>query len=156
MFILDRECFVRALHTSASHSFARVFGGVFEHFRDVLDPANPASGFDLLFHLVSRVAQGDIPTYVARMLGTSQLLALQKPLGGVRPLAVGEGFYRLVSRAICLHIREDLSSHFQWQFGFAFRGGCEVSNLGVRPLLESSPSWGVLQVDEKNAFNTIH
>ena len=41
-------------------------------------------------------------------------------------------------------------------FGFAFRGGCEVANLGVRLLLESSPSWGVIQVDVKNAFNTIH
>ena len=60
MFILDRECFVRALHTSASHSSAGVFGGVFEHFRDVLDPADPASGFDLLFHLASRVAKGEI------------------------------------------------------------------------------------------------
>ena len=89
-----------------------VFGGVFEHYRDILDPADPASGFDLLFHLASRVAQGGIPASVARMLGTSQLVALQKLLGGGRPLAVGEGFYRLVSQAICLQIREDLSSHF--------------------------------------------
>ena len=90
------------------------FGGVFEHFRDVPDPVDPASGFDLLFHLASRVAQGDIPSSVARMLGTSRLVALQKPLGGVRPLAVGEAFYRLVSRAISMQIREDLRSHFQW------------------------------------------
>ena len=97
MFILDRECFVRALRTTASHSSASVFGGVFEHYRDVLDPADPASGFDLLFHLASRVAQGGILTSLARMLGTSRLVALQKLLGGVRPLAVGEGFYRLAS-----------------------------------------------------------
>ena len=155
-FVLDRDCFVRAVRASPSHSSAGVFGGVFEHYRDVLDPADPASGFDLFFHLASRVALGDIPASVARMLGTSRLVALQKPSGGVRPLAVGEGFYRLVSRAICLQIREDLSSHFQWQFGFAFRGGCEVANLGVRLLLESSPTWGVIQVDVKNAFNTIH
>ena len=42
------------------------------------------------------------------------------------------------------------------QFGFAFRGGCEVANLGVRLLLESSPTWGVIEVDVKNAFNTIY
>ena len=154
--VLDRECFVRALRTSPSHSSAGVYGGVFEHYRDVLDPADPASGFDLFFHLASRVARGDIPHSVAQMLGTSRLVALQKPSGGVRPLAIGEGFYRLVSRAICLQIREVLSSHFQWQFGFAFRGGCEVANLGVQLLLESMPSWGVIQVDVKNAFNTIH
>ena len=89
------------------------------------------------------------------MLGTSRLVALQKPTGGVRPLAIREAFYWLVSRAICLQIRETLSSYFQWQFGFAFRGECEVANLGVRLLLESTPSGGVIQVDVKNAFNTI-
>ena len=87
---------------------------MFEHYRDVLDPADPANGFDLLFHLASRVAQGGIPPSLAHMLGTSRLVALQKPLGGVRPLAIGEGFYRLVSRAISLQIRENLSSHFEW------------------------------------------
>ena len=155
-FVLDRECFVRSLRTSPSHSSAGVFGAVFEHYRDVLDPADPASGFDLLFRVASCVARGDIPAHVARMLGTSRLVALQKPLGGVRPLAIGEGFYRLVSRAICLQIRGALSSHFQWQFGFAFPGGCEVANLGVRLLLESTPTLGVIQVDVMNAFNTIN
>ena len=61
-----------------------------------------------------------------------------------------------MSRAICLQIREALNSNFQWQFGFAFRGGLDVANVGVRLLLESTPSWGVIQVDVKNAFNTIH
>ena len=50
----------------------------------------------------------------------------------------------------------DLSSRFEWQFGFAFRGGCEVANLGVRLLQESTPSWEVIQVNVKIAFNTIH
>ena len=48
-FVLDRDCFVRALHTSPSHSSAGIFGGVFEHYWDVLDPVDLASGFDMLF-----------------------------------------------------------------------------------------------------------
>ena len=48
-FVLDKYFFVRALHTSPSHSSAGIFGGVFEHYRDVLDPVDPVSGFDLLF-----------------------------------------------------------------------------------------------------------
>ena len=75
-FVLDRDCFVRAVRASPSHSSAGVFGGVFEHYRDVLDPADPASGFDLFFHLASRVALGDIRASVARMLGTSRFVAL--------------------------------------------------------------------------------
>ena len=50
--------------------------------------------------MASRVARGDIPTSMASLLGSSRLIALEKPQGGVRPLAIGEGFYRLVSRAI--------------------------------------------------------
>ena len=122
-FVLDRECFIQALRTSPIHSSAGVFGGVFEHYRDALDPADPASGFDLLFQVAARVVRGDILASVARMLGASRLIALWKARGGVRPLAVGEGFYRLFSKAICLQIREDLRKHFEWQFGFAFRGG---------------------------------
>ena len=101
-FVLDRDCFVRALHTSPSHSSAGIFGGVFEHYQDVLDPVDPVTGFDLLFQLASPVARGDIPTSVAYLLGSSRLIALQKPQGGVRPLAIGEGVYCLISRAICM------------------------------------------------------
>ena len=92
-FELDRERFIQALHTSPSHSFVGVFGGVFEHYRDALDPADPAIGFDLLFQLAARVARRDILASVARLLGASRLISLQKPQGGVRPLAVGKGFY---------------------------------------------------------------
>ena len=60
---------------------------MFEDYLDVLDHADPASGFDLFFHLASRVARGDIPHTIAHMLGTSRLVALQKPLGGA-----GRGF----------------------------------------------------------------
>ena len=31
-FVLDRDCFVRALHTSPSHSSSGIFGGVLEHY----------------------------------------------------------------------------------------------------------------------------
>ena len=78
-FVLDRECFIQALRTSPIHSSAGVFGGVFEHYRDALDPATPASGFDLLFQVAARVARGDIRASIARLLGASRLIALQKP-----------------------------------------------------------------------------
>ena len=155
-FILERDSFAVALRGAPSHSAAGLSGMVFEHFRDVLDPDDPASGFDLLFHVAAHVARGRIPASICHLLGASRLVALDKGGGAVRPLAVGEGFYRLISRAICLQIREALHDHFEWQYGFAFKGGCEMVIWGVRLLLESRPSWGVIQVDVKNAFNTIN
>ena len=47
--MLQQECFVRALRTFPSHSYAGVSGEVFEHSRDALDPADSASWFDLFF-----------------------------------------------------------------------------------------------------------
>ena len=38
-----------------SHSFGGLIGGVFEHYRDIIDPADAASGFDQNFQLASRV-----------------------------------------------------------------------------------------------------
>ena len=84
IFVLDQKCFLRALRTSPTHSFAKKIGGMVGHFREDLNLANPAYGFDFFIQLASCFAQGGIPTFVACMLGSSQLVALQKPLGRVR------------------------------------------------------------------------
>ena len=47
--VLERECFVRALCTSPSHSSGRIFGRLLEHYSDVLDPTDPVGGFDHMF-----------------------------------------------------------------------------------------------------------
>ena len=51
-FILERDSFAVALRGAPSHSAAGLSRMAFAHFRDVHDPDDPASGFDLLFHVV--------------------------------------------------------------------------------------------------------
>ncbi|KAL2629623.1 hypothetical protein R1flu_014309 [Riccia fluitans] len=63
---------------------------VFELLRDCFTPEDPASGFDLLFDVCTHIAQGRLFAPTTYLLGASHLLALEKPLGGVRPIAVGE------------------------------------------------------------------
>ncbi|KAL2612792.1 hypothetical protein R1flu_024484 [Riccia fluitans] len=93
---------------------------------------------------------------MAYLLGASRLLALAKPSGGVRPIAVGEVLYRLVARTLGFQFREALADHFSpLQFGVATRGGCETIIHGLRATLDLHPDWVVLQVDIQNAFNTI-
>ena len=58
-----------------SHSFGGLFRGVFEHYRDVIDPADPACGFGQKFQLASRVHYCYYYS-IARMLGASPLVAL--------------------------------------------------------------------------------
>ncbi|KAL2608814.1 hypothetical protein R1flu_027387 [Riccia fluitans] len=93
---------------------------------------------------------------MAYLLGASCLLALEKPLGGIRPIAVGEVLYRLVVVTLGFKFWEALVDHFSpLQFGVAMRGGCETIIHGLRTTLDLHPDWVVLQVDIQNAFNTV-
>ncbi|KAL2635415.1 hypothetical protein R1flu_006894 [Riccia fluitans] len=129
---------------------------VFELLRDCFTPEDLASGFDLLFELCTHIAQGRVSPSMAYLLGASRLLALEKPSGGVRPIAVGEVLYRLVARTLGFQFREALADHFSpLQFGVATRGGCETIIHGLCATLDLHPDWVVLQVDIRNAFNIV-
>ena len=129
---------------------------VYEHLRDAFGPDDSHSGYDLLYDVAQHVARGRIPHPIAHVLGASRLLALEKPSGGVRPIAVGEVFYRLVSQTLCAQLR----SHFEnllspHQYGVGVRGGCEMVVHGLRAVLDLHPDWIVFQVDIANAFNSV-
>ncbi|KAL2610702.1 hypothetical protein R1flu_029275 [Riccia fluitans] len=129
---------------------------VFELLRDCFTLEDPASGFDLLFELCTHTTQGRLFAPMAYFLGASRLLALEKPSRGVRPIAVGEVLYRLIARSLGFQFWEALADHFSpLQFGVAMHGGCKIIIHGLQATLDLHPDWVVLQVDIKNAFNTI-
>ena len=80
------------------------------------------SFMDFLNLLVKQVIQNKAPGM--QMLCASRLIPLSKPDGGVRPIAVGEIFYRIIMKTImktyfypqCLH---------PFQFGVGSPGGVE-------------------------------
>ncbi|KAL2634242.1 hypothetical protein R1flu_005721 [Riccia fluitans] len=129
---------------------------VFELLRDCFTLEDPASGFNLLFELCTHIGQGRVSPSMAYLLGASRLLALEKPSGGVRPIAVGEVLYRLVARSLGFQFWDALADHFSpLQFGVVMRGGCETIIHGLHATLDLHPDWVVLQVDIRNAFNTV-
>ncbi|KAL2608123.1 hypothetical protein R1flu_026696 [Riccia fluitans] len=137
-------------------SFGGPSGMVFELLRDCFILEDLASGFDLLFDLCTHIALGRVSASTAYLLGASHLLTLEKPSGGVRPIAVGEVLYRLVARTLGFQFWETLADHFSpLQFVVATRGGCETIIHGLRATLDLHPDWVVLQVDIQNAFNTV-
>ena len=68
-----------------------------EHFKLLLSDAD---GLELLMHAASVLAQARVPPAVAAALALARMTALQKPDGGVRGIATGDVFRRLVSRAL--------------------------------------------------------
>ncbi|KAL2653713.1 hypothetical protein R1flu_021841 [Riccia fluitans] len=130
-------------------------GMVFELLRDCFTHEDPASGFDLLFELCTRIAQGQVSPSIAYLLGASRLLSLEKPSGGVRPIVVGEVLYQLVACTLGFQFREALADHFSpLQFGVATRGGCETMNNGLGATLDLHPDWVILQAIVP-AFHTL-
>ncbi|KAL2643240.1 hypothetical protein R1flu_010827 [Riccia fluitans] len=128
---------------------------VFKLLWDCFTPEDPASGFDLLFNLCTHIAQGRLSAPTAYLLGASRLLALEKP-SGVRPIAVDEVLYRLVSCSLGFQFRKTLANHFSpLQFGVVTHGGCETIIHGLYATLDLHPDWIILQFDIRNAFNTI-
>ena len=91
-------------------------------------------------------------------LCSSRLIALDKPDGGVRPIAVGELIYRLCTKAIlrCSFKPDCLSPS---QFGVGTRGGVEPLIRAVQRAIDGSIEGKdfthVTSLDFSNAFNTL-
>ena len=103
------------------------------------------------------IANGTLPTCAVRLLTASRLIALPKPNGDVRPIAIGECLRRLTARVLCAKKKKDFSDFFApLQYGVATEGGSELLIHQIQLLLESNKDWVVLKSDVKNVFNTIN
>lgn len=120
--------------------------------------------------LCAQVARGTAPGQ--QMLCASRLTPLVKPGGGVRPIAVGELFYRLITKALHKKFRAP-DALLPTQLGVKTPGGVEplvrVVELMSRGELDEfhwwssnpesqveMPLWAYLtSLDWKNAFNSL-
>ena len=86
-------------------------------------------------------------------------MALEKPGGGLRPIAIGEVLRRLVAKCFCKTYKKDSYSYL-WprQIGVASPLGAEVGSQTVRQWLQrnkTSAGKVIFVADFKNAFNSI-
>ncbi len=108
---------------------------------------------DFLTLLTKQIAEGTAPC--RSMLCATRLVPMMKPGGGVRPIAVGETFYRVAGKAILSvsRVENDLKSE---QFGFGLPGGVEPMIVAVQRQLDKVGGDGlVVSLDLTNAFNSI-
>ena len=84
-------------------------------------------------------------------------MALRKPGGGLRPIAVGSVLRRLVAKAACLCLGNELDFFRLVQLGFGNSGGCEASVHAAHQFLLGSFDHPLvlLKVDDRNAFNSV-
>ena len=110
----------------------------------------------MLTTLVTMLLAGTAPG--RSFLCTSRLIALDKPDGGVRPIAVGELIYRLCTKTI-LRRSFRLDSLSPCQFGVGTRSGVEPLIRAVQRAMDGTIDGEefthVSSLDFRNAFNTL-
>ena len=135
-----------------------------QHLLDALeiplgDSQNRISG--LMATICRTLVCGRGPPALSPWLAGASLFPLRKKDGGVRPIAVGEIFRRLVARLSCASsvIKERAASLFMQakQLGVGLKGGAEMAVQALRTWLDrqaASPKL-VLKLDFSNAYNTV-
>ncbi|CAI7862682.1 unnamed protein product [Closterium sp. NIES-53] len=126
----------------------------FEHLRDA--SITNATVCTHLHALVNTLLAGNLPGPVADLLTASRLIALSKPGGGARPIAIGECLTHLAAKVALTVMGESARDHFlPLQYGVAVPGGTEAIIHAARSFTDSRPQCLVLQTDIANAFNSI-
>ena len=108
---------------------------------------------------VEVACSGKLPQAFAVTMCASNLLAINKKDGGIRPIAIGDTLRRVVGKTL-LHtpeVKSQLSTLQPRQCGVGVPYACEMVGMGVQAIATAHPTgnWVMLQVDMKNAFNNI-
>ena len=133
------------------------------HLLDLVAVSTAEAGLHLrrsTTNLTNKILRGDVSDYAVKLLFSSNLTALRKKDGGIRPLAVGNVFRRLEAKAGCYAVSRAVSHELlPTQLGISVRGGVEAAVHAVRKFItnniDSSNPKIIVKLDMMNAFNSV-
>jgi hypothetical protein len=128
--------------------------------KDLISSFTGAAGDKIIKYLTvtaNMMLRGEVPNCVLPYLYSARLCALEKPGGGIRPIAVGSTIRRLVAKASCKAISKTCGSSLApLQLGIGTPLGAEAASHSMRRFLQEGEDVEViLKIDYKNAFNSI-
>jgi hypothetical protein len=131
-----------------------------QHLKDMTGPVTGIAGQRLIVSLTefcNMCLAGQVPPAIRPILYGASLCALTKKGGGVRPIAVGSTFRRLVAKAACRTVREEVAIKLApAQLGFGIHQGAEAAAHAARSFLSNlTDGQALLKIDFTNAFNTL-
>ncbi|XP_074313962.1 uncharacterized protein LOC141649165 [Silene latifolia] len=134
-----------------------------QHLMDCLSGADVAISDDLttsITRVVNLFLEGRCPHALGEYVASAPLTPFVKPGGGIRPIAVGTIWRRLVSKVGAFLVGPSLSGYFAGlQFGVGVSGGGEVILHALNRLVEARggvEGLSMLLVDFQNAFNLVN
>lgn len=112
-----------------------------------------SDAFNATLAFVNHMLSGKMPRHPSLL--DSSLVGLQKPDGGVRPIAIGEALYRIAGLCAMTACEDIGRSLAPLQLAVGVSGGVEALVHAVRSALAADPDAALLTVDMANAYNTV-
>ena len=147
---------MKALQTFPLRSTEGPDGVTPQHLKDILPEAPDNKLMDSMTQIINRKLAGSFPISINEIIFGGRLIALEKKGGGVRPLAIGYVFKRLV--AICANhyvIARRSECLKSIQLGVGVPEGAEAGvHAKRRLLLQPSTDHVVVKLEFANAFDS--
>ena len=143
----------QALRSSRRGTAAGLSGATCEHYKVLLDDAE---ALELFAHAANLLASAQIPANIAAALAVSRLTALRKPAGGVRGIATGDTFRRLVSRCLARQYADTFDQATRpYQFALQTRAGTDALSGMLRAAIDLDADATIVSLDGRSAYDTI-
>ena len=150
---LDVGRFLGALRSAKRGSAPGPSGTRAEHLKPLLESELT---MDLLGYAAGQLAAARIPADISTALGLCRLTALRKPAGGVRGIATGDVFRRLVTRTIAQQYAAELvRATAPYQFALSTRAGTDCAATLLRTSAEIDPHGVVISLDGIGAYDHV-
>ena len=111
-------------------------------------------------NLTNKILRGDVSDYAVKLLCSSNLTALRKNDGGIRPVGFGNVFCRLAAKVGCYAVSRAVShALLPIQLGVSVKGGAEAAVHAVRTFIANKIDPDdpkiVVKLDMMDAFNSV-
>ncbi len=133
-----------------------------QHLRDLIRlcvHGSPNDPRPKLIKFINFIASGKPNLIIGPYFSSARLIALPKKDDGIRPIAVGNVWRRLISKAVLIPFIEQAKKSIEpHQLGVGVRGGAEKISHAIRvitSMYKNDSDFGILQLDFKNAFNKV-
>ena len=124
-----------------------------EHLKLLLQDGE---AIELLAEAATHLAQAGVPEEVRKALAMARLTALRKPDGGVRGIATGDTFRRLVSRTIAREWAAKFDHATRpYQFALQARAGTDALTAHVRAALATRRDAVLVSLDGRSAYDSM-
>ena len=129
-------------------------GWLIQHLKLLLQDLE---ALELLAEAATHLAQAHVPADVVAGLAMARLTALRKPDGGVRGIATGDVFRRLVARTLAKEWAQVFDNATRpYQFALQARAGTDALAASVRAALSLRPGSVLVSLDGRSAYLEVH